>query len=404
MAKHIFLLILLFLIQYYSVFISAASSNETDLQALLAFKNLVASHCHFLTNNWTENTSFCSWFGVTCSSKRQTVVPLSLPNMQLQGTISPSLANLSFLSVLNLRNISIHGGIPYGLGHLPPFLFQHQGIQVISLAYNKLGGEMWKGPWYVNNSLMGIISPSVGNATKLLNLCLDGNKINGNIPKEIGNLSQVVELSLYDNELTGFIPAALFNISSLFTIHLQFNSLSGPLLLDDETIVSNLKYLSIYFNQISGNIPSNICQLTELEVLSLSFNKITGKIPKNIGCLSKLEHFYIGDNQIKGTIPTSLGNISALQNLNCGRNGIVGKIPLELGKLSNLRVLSFVLNYNLIGEIPEAIFNMSSLEIISFSYNNLSGRIPTTVGLYLPNLERLYLEHVGKKINPTSEK
>ncbi|PHT54299.1 hypothetical protein CQW23_08761 [Capsicum baccatum] len=259
---------------------------------------------------------------------------------------------------------------------------------------------MWKGPWYVpelrvlnlrNNSLTGIIPPSVGNATKLMNFSLSGNRITSNIPKEIGNLSQLAFLDLHDNQLTGSIPVTLFNISSLLVVSLRINSLSGPLLLGEGNIVSNMMFLSISHNQISGPIPKNICQLTKLKVLSISFNKITGDIPRNIGCLSKLEELYIGDNPIKGTIPTSIGNISTLRKLYCGNNRIVGQIPLELGKLSNLRQLSFEQNYNLTGQIPEAIFNISSLEIIDFSSNNVSGRIPTTTGIHLPNLEGLFL-------------
>ncbi|PHU16775.1 hypothetical protein BC332_12470 [Capsicum chinense] len=419
MENHIFLLILLFLVQYYSLSISASLSNETDQQALLAFNDLVTSPSHFWANNWTKNTSFCSWFGVTCSPKRQRVVALALPNLKLQGTISPSLANLSFLSVLNLGNNLFHGGVPYGLGHLPRLrvidiqnnhlegsiptsLFQHQRVQVISLAYNKFSGEMWQGPWYVpelrvlnlrNNSLTGIIPPSVGNATKLSNFSLYGNRVRGNIPKDIGNLSQLEFLSLVDNQLTGSIPVALFNISSLRAASLAHNSLSGPLLFDERNIVSNLEYLGISNNQISGCIPSNICQLTELKFLSISLNNIIGDIPRNIGCLSKLEELYIGDNPITGTIPTSLGNISALQYLYCRNNNIVGQIPPELGKLSNLRHLIIAQNYNLTGQIPEGIFNISSLETIFFDFNDLSGRIPSTIGLHLPNLEGLFLAH-----------
>ncbi|XP_047268520.1 LRR receptor-like serine/threonine-protein kinase EFR isoform X2 [Capsicum annuum] len=418
MEKHIFLLILLFLIQYYSFCISLASSNETNQQALLEFQNLITSPGHFLAYNWTKNTSFCSWFGVTCSPKRQRVVALALPNLQLQGTISPSLANLSFLRVLNLENNSFHGSIPHGIGHLlrlrvidiqnnklqgsiPTSLFQHQRVQIISLAFNELNGEMWKGPWDVqelrvlnlgNNSLTGTIPP---NATKLMVFNLSGNRINGNIPKEIGNLSQLVKFYMYDNQLTGSIPVTLFNISSLCVVSLVFNSLSGPLLLDEGNIVSNLKYLGISFNQISGFIPSNICQLAELKMLSISYNNITGDIPRNIGCLAKLEEIYIGSNAISGTIPTSLGNISTLKYLNCYSNRIGGQIPLELGKLSNLWELTFQENYKLIGETPEAIFNISSLEIIAFNFNNLSGRIPRTTGLQdLPNLQALQLGHI----------
>uniref|UniRef100_A0A3Q7I208 Leucine-rich repeat-containing N-terminal plant-type domain-containing protein n=1 Tax=Solanum lycopersicum TaxID=4081 RepID=A0A3Q7I208_SOLLC len=268
MKKNIFLLIFLFIIKFC---ISLASSNKTDQQALLAFQNLVTSPSHLLVNNWTINTCFCSWFGVTCNSKRQRVVALALPSLQLQGTISPSLVNLSFLRELNLGNNFFCGEIPYGIGHLPRLrvvdiqnnqlqgsiptsLFQHQTVRKISLAFNKLNGEMWKGSWYVpkhrdlnlrNNSLTGIIPPYVGNTTKLMNLDLSGNRINGSIPMEIGNITQLTELFLDDNELTGLIPATLFNISSLLKAALGINSLIGPLLLDEGIVVSNLKSLSV---------------------------------------------------------------------------------------------------------------------------------------------------------------
>ncbi|PHU16754.1 hypothetical protein BC332_12449 [Capsicum chinense] len=249
----------------------------------------------------------------------------------LESTISPSLANLFFLSVLNLGNYSLHGDIPYVLGHLPRLrvidiqnnqlqgsiptsLFQHQRVQVISLAFNKLGGEIWKGPW--------------------------------NVPK-------LRVLNLRNNSLAGNIPATLFNISLLLAVSLRINCIFGHLLLDEGNTVSNMMFPSISQDQISDPIPTNICQLTELKVLSISFNNIIGEIPRNIGCLSKLEEFYVGDNPIKGIIPTSMGNISTLQKLYCGNNRIVGQIPPELGKLSNLRQLSFVKNYNLTGHIPE---------------------------------------------------
>ncbi|XP_060183294.1 LRR receptor-like serine/threonine-protein kinase EFR [Lycium barbarum] len=144
---------------------TAVMQNFYYQEALLAFRNLVTSPSSFLANNWT-NSNYCSWFGVTFSTKRQRVVALTLLNLHLQGTISPSLANLSFLRELNLRNKFFHGSIPYGLGNLPRLRvidiqnnqlqgsipsspFQHQRVQVISFSLNKLGGEMWKGPWYV---------------------------------------------------------------------------------------------------------------------------------------------------------------------------------------------------------------------------------------------------------------
>ncbi|XP_047268036.1 probable leucine-rich repeat receptor-like protein kinase At5g63930 [Capsicum annuum] len=318
---------------------------------------------------------------VTCNSKRQRVVAFVLPDLQLRGTISLSLANLSFLRVLNLENNSFHGSVPYELGHLPHLrvidiqnnqlqgsiptsLFQHQRVQIISLAFNELSGEMWNGPWYVpelrvlnlsNNSLINIIPPAVGNATKLLNFSLSGNKINGNIPKEMSS-----------------IPATLFNISSLLTISLSFNSLSGPLMLDEENIVSNLKIISLAKNKFSGCISSNICQLTELKVLSLPFNNITGKIPKNIGCLSKLKMFYIGQ------ILKAIFNISTLEAIAFSFNNLSGRIPTTTG----LHHIKFLLlgNNQIEGEIPLFIANASTLEILELANNFLTGTIPINLG------------------------
>ncbi|KAM3338588.1 hypothetical protein P3S68_030674 [Capsicum galapagoense] len=144
MDTYISLLILLFLVQYYSHSVSLASSNETDQQALLAFRNFITSPSHF-------------W---------RVIGPKIL--LFALGSVS--------LAVQKVIDVSI-----------PTNLFQHRRVQVISLAFNKLGGEMWKGPWYVpelrvlnmgNNSLTGIIPPSV-------NFGLSGNRISGNIPKDI---------------------------------------------------------------------------------------------------------------------------------------------------------------------------------------------------------------------------
>ncbi|PHT54161.1 hypothetical protein CQW23_08623 [Capsicum baccatum] len=329
-----------------------------------------------------KKTPFVAW--VTCNSKRQRVVAFVLPDLQLRGTISLSLANLSFLRVLNLENNSFHGSVNYELGHLPHLrvidiqnnqlqgsiptsLFQHQRVQIISLAFNELSGEMWNGLWYVpelrvlnpsNNSLTSIIRPAVGNATKLLNF--------------------------------SSIPATLFNISSLLTISLSFNSLSGPLMLDEENIVSNLKIISLAKNKFSGCIPSNICQLTELKVLSISFNNITGKIPKNIGCLPKLKMFYIGQ------ILKAIFNISTLEAIAFSFNNLSGRIPTTTG----LHHLKFLLlgNNQIEGEIPLFIANASKLEILELANNFLTETIPINLG----NLQELRILILHDNL-PTNE-
>ncbi|KAH0678663.1 hypothetical protein KY284_019748 [Solanum tuberosum] len=290
-------------------------------------------------------------------SKRQRIVALDLPNLQLQGQISPSLANLSFLRELNLGNNSFHGGIPCGLGHLPHLqvidiqnnqlngsiptsLFQHRRVQVISLAFNKLGGEMWKGPWYVpelivfdlrNNSLIGMIPPSVGNATKLLNFSLHGNRVCGNIPKEIGNLSQLASLSLADNQLTGTIPNNLGNLHELQILLLHTNQLANE---------------PRQHAHINGLIPTSIGNVSGLTTLIIEGNNLTGSIPPEIGML-----------------PSRLGDLLNLQSLDLSNNSFFGQIPLSLANLISLEFLDLSLNALSEGVIPSGgVFGNSTLQ------------------------------------------
>ncbi|KAG5579718.1 hypothetical protein H5410_050345, partial [Solanum commersonii] len=135
----------------------------------------------------TKNTSFWSWFGVTCSSKRQRVVACALPNLQLQGTISPffvsgipyGLGHFPRLQVIDIQNNQLQGRIPISL-------FQHQRFQVISSPFNRLCGEMWRRSWYVPE----------------LRVTIASQRIKGQTPKDIGNVSHVAFLYLTDNQLS----------------------------------------------------------------------------------------------------------------------------------------------------------------------------------------------------------
>ncbi|GMP71752.1 hypothetical protein CsSME_00030044 [Camellia sinensis var. sinensis] len=46
---------------------------------------------------------------------------------------------------------------------------------------------------------------------------------------------------------------------------------------------------------------------------------------------------------------------------------------------------------NLMGPIPATIFNISTLQIIAFTHNQFSSKLPSSIGVLLPNLERLHL-------------
>ena len=67
--------------------------------------------------------------------------------------------------------------------------------------------------------------------------------------------------------------------------------------------------------------------------LFLSFNQLSGSIPAELGNLSNLTGLILSSNQLSGGIPVELGNLSALTRLGLVVNQLSGSIPVDEGKL-----------------------------------------------------------------------
>ncbi len=78
---------------------------------------------------------------------------------------------------------------------------------------------------------------------------------------------------------------------------------------------------------------------------------MTGGIPAELGDLSNLEVLSLGRNQLTGSIPPELADLSNLRRLNLWGNRLTGPIPPELTGLANLRELYLEEN-ELTGCIP----------------------------------------------------
>ena len=68
---------------------------------------------------------------------------------------------------------------------------------------------------------------------------------------------------------------------------------------------------------------------------------MTGEIPAELGNLTNLNWLYLNNNQLTGSIPVELGNLTNLQTELYARtsNQLTGEIPAELGSLTNLQSL-----------------------------------------------------------------
>ena len=203
-----------------------------------------------------------------------------------------------------------------------------------------------------------------------------------------GTTGRVTELYLTDNNLSGEIPAELGDLSSLQNLYLWQNNLSGeiPAELGD---LSNLLVLFLEDNNLSGAIPAELGDLTNLQSLFLAQNGLSGEIPAELGDLTNLQTLDLQNNNLSGEIPAELGDLSSLQNLFLRDNNLSGEIPAELGDLTNLLEL-YLRNNNLSGEIPAELGDLSSLLILDLQNNNLSGEIPAELG-GLASLKNLYL-------------
>ena len=137
-------------------------------------------------------------------------------------------------------------------------------------------------------------------------------------------------------------------------------------------------YLDLSEMGLSGEIPSEIGDLTNLTNLDLGGNQLFGEIPSEIGDLTNLTNLDLGGNQLSGEIPSEICNLTNLTELELGGNQLSGEIPSCIGNLINLTFLH--LEYNqLSGEIPSEIGNLTNLIWLNFVHNQLSGEIPESI-------------------------
>jgi len=161
-------------------------------------------------------------------------------------------------------------------------------------------------------------------------------------------------------------------------LNLQYNNLVGEIP-DELTNLTQLRTLLLSGNRLSGLIPDGIQRLTELERLNLSVNSLSGPIPAELGKLSHLRVLDIFDNSFNGDIPASLGNLSELKSLNLEGNSLTGEIPLDLSNLWKLEWLGLRDN-QLSGQIPHELGALPQLMYLDLGENLLSGTIPIEFG------------------------
>ncbi|GKB49048.1 leucine-rich repeat-containing protein [Tanacetum coccineum] len=250
---------------------AAHTCIDKERQALLDFKAPLQDPNNMLST-WRpeEEDDCCQWLGVTCNNQTGHVTELvldgTLYSRSLEGEITNSLLNLTYLSHLDLLFNSFNGTFP-------KFICSMTHLTFLSLAHNEFTGT---------------IPESIGNMTKLTSLILAGNNFNGIIPKTIGSLTKLSDLYLGWNKFSGTIPMSIGSLTKLTTLNLAANNFSGV-------------------------IPRCIGSLTKLTSLNLAANNFYGTIPREFGNLTNLE--YLGLVSLRSCRVENLDWLSSLSSL-----------------------------------------------------------------------------------------
>jgi Leucine-rich repeat (LRR) protein len=187
----------------------------------------------------------------------------------------------------------------------------------------------------------------------------------------------------YSLNLTGAVPSQIGNFSNLELLDLSNNHLTS--MPSEIGNLSHLVKLDLCYNDFN-NMPPEIGNLSNLEELLLCSNRLNG-LPPEIGDLGSLTYLNLDSDNLT-SVPDEIGNLSALKTLYLYNNQLTS-LPPGIGNLSALTSL-WVWNNQLSG-LPPEIGSLSNLEDLELSNNQITN-LPAEIG-NLSNLKNLSLSN-----------
>ncbi len=362
--------------------------DEIDRQALESFYEATDGPNWTRSDGWLEDGNLDQWHGVQTDSIGR-VSGLDLNSNGLSGHVPEAMRLLADMTSLRIQDNALAGQLPLSLADLRLEEFDYEDTSLCVKDDAKFQTWLRGIP---RHSGTGVQCPPLTEREILEHLYR--NTEGPKWAQKAGWLTnaplaawhgvhtdadgRVVALSLRRNRLSGAIPVELGELTELSSLSLGGNALSGPIP-RELTELEQLDRLDLASNDLTGSIPTELGRLSELRVLDLQGNSLSGSIPRELGELERLEWLHLSSNRLSGPLPSELGKLSELRGLYLYNNNFEASIPGTLGELGQLEWLDLRWN-ELSNSLPPELRKLSELQRLLLSGNRLSGSIPATLG------------------------
>lgn len=375
-----------------------AFCTESDAAVLKSLYEAAGGPNWTNASGWLDGSVLEEWHGVRTDSEGR-VIALDLNQNGLAGALPPNLGRLDRLTDLRIAdNAGLSGNLPPSLADLSIRTLQYDGTGLcnpteayfqdwLQTIQTHQGTETTCAPVLDRDVLEKLYLTTGGQHWQHNDNWLSERPLHLWHGVETDDAGRVIGLDLSNNNLTGEIPPELANLTHLKALNLRFNSLSGPVPRELARL-DDLESLDLFFNGLSGRIPPEFGRLQNLKQLDLGGNsRIVGTIPPELSDLANLEVLELFGCSMTGSIPVELGNLTSLKHLSVSGPAFSGKIPPELGRLTELESLE-IRGTNLRGSIPPELGQLAHLRRLVLSANEFTGSIPPELG-NLSSLEYL---------------
>jgi len=243
-----------------------------------------------------------------------------------------------------------------------------------------------------SDTVVGALPPELLLLSNMNFFELGGAQIDTPIPDWL-SFPSMGYLGLTNCGLLGSIPQSLTQMSNLEGLSLYANDLDGNVPVDVLATLTKLTFLDLGNNQYTGEVPEGLNALTDMKILYLEENgNLTGIVHESYTTAwTQLEILGLRDCNMTGSFPAAMWTIPTLKSMELdGNNFLDVDFPLE-NRSPLLERISVSGTRLTLPTIPvELAQQHPSLRTIDMSVTEVGGPIPTELGL-LVNLTNLYL-------------